>query len=92
MSRPKWLHDLGIAHAASLGLSPSAPSSQLINHHSFHFETDPNLASKRSVEVMWQDENTLEAASSTMPEDTPSKSRKGSSLPQFCNPPPIPLS
>jgi hypothetical protein len=37
---------------------------QLINHHSFRFETDPNLASTRSVEVMWQDENSLEAASS----------------------------
>jgi hypothetical protein len=48
------------------------------NHNSFCFETNPNLASKRSVEVMWQDENSLEAAS-FMPEDSPpSKSRKGS--------------
>jgi hypothetical protein len=52
--------------------------SQLINHHSFRFANDPNLASKRSVEVMWQDENSLEAAS-FMPEESPSKSRKGSS-------------
>jgi hypothetical protein len=77
-SRPKCLHDLGIARAESLGLSLSSPSTQLINHHSFRFETNPNLASKRSVEVMWQDENSLEAAS-FMPEDSPSKSRKGSS-------------
>jgi hypothetical protein len=56
-SRPKCLHDLGIARAESLSLSSSFPSAQLINHHSFRFEIDPNLASKRSVEVMWQDEN-----------------------------------
>jgi hypothetical protein len=74
----KRLHDLGIAHAESLGLSPSFPSAQLINHHSFRFETDPNLASKGSVEVMRQDENSLEAAS-FMPQELPaSKSRKGS--------------
>jgi hypothetical protein len=77
-SHPKCLHDLGIARAESLGLSPSSPLTQLINHHTFHFETDPNLASKRSVEVMWQDKNPLEAASFT-PKDSPSKSRKGSS-------------
>jgi hypothetical protein len=63
-SCPKCLHDLGIARAESLGLSPSFPSAQLIIHHSFRFETNPNLASKGSVEVMWQDENSLEAASS----------------------------
>jgi hypothetical protein len=50
-SRPKCLHDLGIARAESLGLSPSAPLTQLIDYHLFCFETDPNLASKRSVEV-----------------------------------------
>jgi hypothetical protein len=77
-SRPKFLHDLGIARAESLGLSPSFPSAQLIDHHSFRFETVPNLASKRSVEVMWQDENSLEAASS-LPKESASKSRKGSS-------------
>jgi hypothetical protein len=76
-SRPKCLHDLGIARAESLGLSPSSPSAQLINHHSFCFETDPNLASKHSVEVMWQDENSLEAASS-LPKESASKSHKGS--------------
>jgi hypothetical protein len=65
------LYDLGIAHAASLGFSPSTSLSQLINHNLFRFETHPNLASKRSVEVMWHDENSLEAASS-MPEDSPS--------------------
>jgi hypothetical protein len=36
--------------------SPSSPLSQPINYYSFRFERDPNLASKRSVEVMWQDE------------------------------------
>jgi hypothetical protein len=77
-SRPKCLHDLGIAHAESLGLSPSFLLAQLINHHAFRFETDPNLASKRSVEVMWQDENSLEAASS-LPKESASKSCKGSS-------------
>jgi hypothetical protein len=77
-SRPKCLHDLGIARAESLGLSLSSPSTQLINHHSFCFETGPNLASKRSVEVMWQDEKSLEAASS-LPGELASKSRKGSS-------------
>jgi hypothetical protein len=77
-SRPKCLHDLGIARAESLGLSSSFPSAQLINHHSFCFETDPNLASKCSVEIMWQDENSLEAASS-LPVEPASKSRKGSS-------------
>jgi hypothetical protein len=77
-SRPKCLHDLGIARAESLGISPSFPAAQLINHHSFRFETGPNLASKRSVEVMWQDENSLEAASS-FPKESASKSRKGSS-------------
>jgi hypothetical protein len=76
-SRPKCLHDLGIARAESLGLSPSSPLTQLINHHSFCFETNPNIAPKGSVEVMWQDENSLEAAS-FMPEESPSKSRKGS--------------
>jgi hypothetical protein len=76
-SRPKCLHDLGIARAESLGLSPSFPLAKLINHHSFCFEIDPNLASKRSVEAMWQDENSLEAASS-LPEDAASKSGKGS--------------
>jgi hypothetical protein len=77
-SRPNCLDDLGIARAESLGLSPPFSSAQLINHHSFRFETDPNLASKRSVEVMWQDENSLEAAS-FLPEEPDSKSRKGSS-------------
>jgi hypothetical protein len=66
-----------MARAESLGLSPSFPLAQLINHHSFHFETNPNLASKRSVEVMWQDKNSLEAASS-LPKESASKSRKGS--------------
>jgi hypothetical protein len=77
-SCPKCLHDIGIACADSLGLSPSSPLTQLINHHSFRFETNPNLASKRSVEVMWQDENSLVSASS-LPKESPSKSRKGSS-------------
>jgi hypothetical protein len=77
-SCPKCLHDLGIARAESLGLSPSFPLAQLINHHSFHFKTHPNLASKHSVKVMWQDENSLEAASS-LPKESASKSRKGSS-------------
>jgi hypothetical protein len=77
-SRPKCLHDLGIARAESLDLSPSFPLAQLINHHLFRFETGPNLASKGSVEVMWQDENSLEAASS-LPKESASKSRKGSS-------------
>jgi hypothetical protein len=77
-SHPKCLHDLGIARAESLGLSLSSPLTQLINHHSFGFETNPNLASKRSVEVMWRDENSLKAAP-FMPKDSPSKSRKGSS-------------
>jgi hypothetical protein len=74
---PKCLHDLGIARSESLGLFPSFPLSQLINHHSFRFETGPNLASKRLVEVMWQDENSLKAASS-LPEESASKSCKGS--------------
>jgi hypothetical protein len=77
-SRPKCLHELGIARAESLGLSPSFPSAQLINHDYFRFKTDPNLASKHSVEVMWQDENSLDAASSLTVESA-SKSRKGSS-------------
>jgi hypothetical protein len=74
---PKWLHDLGIARAASLGLSPPLSSSQLINHYLFCFETEANLAAKRSVKVMWYDENAFEAASS-MP-DSPSIFRKVSS-------------
>jgi hypothetical protein len=91
-SCPKGLHDLGIARAESLGLSPSSPSAQLIDHHSFRFETDPNLASKRSVEVIWrQDENFLEAAS-FMPEDSPSKSHEASSASSICDPLAIPLS
>jgi hypothetical protein len=77
-SRPKGLHDLGIARAESLGLSLSSPLTQLINHHSFGFETNPNLACKRSVEVMWQDESSLDAAS-FLPKESASKSRKGSS-------------
>jgi hypothetical protein len=77
-SRPKCLHDLEIARAESLGLSLSSPPAQLINHHSFCFKTDPNLASKCLVEVMWQDANPLEAAS-FLPEEPASKSRKGSS-------------
>jgi hypothetical protein len=81
-SRPKCLHDLGIARDESLGLSPSFPLTQLINHHSFRFESDPNLASKRSVEVMWQDETSLEAASS-LPKESASKSRKGSLASSF---------
>ena len=76
-SRPKCLDDLGIARAASLGISSSVSSSQPMNHHSFGFETDPKLAAKRPVEVMWRDDTSLEAASS-MP-DSPSKLRKGSS-------------
>ena len=74
-SCPKCLHDLGIARAASLGLPPPLSSSQPIDHHLFRFETDDNLAAKGSVEVMWHDENAIEAASS-MP-DSLSKSRKG---------------
>jgi hypothetical protein len=74
-SRPKCLHDLGIAHAVSLGLSLPLSSSQPIDHHLFRFETDNNLAAERSVEVMWHDENAFEAASS-MP-DSLSKFRKG---------------
>jgi hypothetical protein len=61
-SCPKCLHDLGIARAASLGLSPPLSSSQPIDL--FRFETHDNLAAKRSVEVMWHDENAFEAASS----------------------------
>jgi hypothetical protein len=49
-----------------------------VSHHSFRFKTNPNLASKRSVEVMWQDKNSLEAAS-FLPKELASKSRKGSS-------------
>jgi hypothetical protein len=51
-SCPKCLNDLEKARAESLGLSSSFPSAQLINHHSFRFKSDANLASKRSVEVM----------------------------------------
>jgi hypothetical protein len=51
-SRPKCPHDLGIARAASLGLPPPLSSSHPIDHHLFRFETDDNLAAKRSVEVM----------------------------------------
>jgi hypothetical protein len=76
-SRPKRLHDLGIARAASLGLSPPSSSSQTIDHQLFRFETDANLAAKHSVEVMWHDENAFEAASSMA--DSPSKFCKGSS-------------
>ncbi len=75
-SRPKCLHDLGIARAASLA-SPPLSSSQSINHHLFRFETAANLAFKRSVEVMWHDENAFDAESS-MP-DSPFKSLKYSS-------------
>jgi hypothetical protein len=84
-SCPKCLHDLGIARAESLGPSPSFPSAHLIYHHSFPFETGPNLASMRSVEVMWQDENSLEAAPS-LPEEPASKSRKGSSASSILRP------
>ncbi len=73
-ARSKCLHDLGIARAASLGLSPPLSSSQSINHHLFRFETAANLAVKRSVEVMWHDEDAFEAAS-FMP-DSPSDLRK----------------
>jgi hypothetical protein len=76
-SCPKCLHKLGIARAASFGLSPSASSSQLINHHLFCFQTDANLAAKRPVDVMWHDENAFEAASSIP--DSPFNSRGGSS-------------
>jgi hypothetical protein len=76
-SRPKCLHDLGIARAVSLGLSPLLSFSQPTNHHLFRFETDANLAANPSVEVMWHDEDAFEAASS-MP-DSPSKFCKGSS-------------
>jgi hypothetical protein len=74
-SRPKCPHDLGIARAASLGLSLPLSFSQPIDHHLFCFETYDNLAAKRSVEVMWHDENAFEAASS-MP-DSLSKFCKG---------------
>jgi hypothetical protein len=90
-SRPKCLHDLGIARAESLGLSPSSPLAQLINHHSFRFETDPNLASKRSVEVMWQDENSLEAAPFWL-KSRPPNLIKVPRLTLFCVPPTILLS
>jgi hypothetical protein len=80
-SCPKCLHDLGIARAASLGISPPSSSFQPINHKLFRFETDANLAAKRSVKVMWHDENAFEAASS-MP-DSPSKFCKGSSAASF---------
>jgi hypothetical protein len=77
-SCPKCLLILGIAHAASFGLSPSVSSSQPIKHHLFAFKTDANLALKHPVYViMWHDENAFEAASS-MP-DSPSKLGKGSS-------------
>ena len=76
-SCPKCLHDLGIARAASLGLSPPSSSSQSINHHLFRFETAANLAVKRSVEVMWHDEDAFEAASSM--QDSSSKFCKASS-------------
>jgi hypothetical protein len=80
-SCPKCLHDLGIACAASLGLSPPLSSSQPINYHSLYFETDANLAAKSSVEVMWHDENAFEAASSMS--DSQSKFCKGSSAAFF---------
>jgi hypothetical protein len=73
-SCPKCLHDLGIAPAASLGLSLPLSSSQPIDHHLFRFETNDNLAAKYSVEVMWHDENAFEAASSRP--DSLSKFRK----------------
>ena len=70
-SCPNYLHDLGNARPASLGFSPPASSTQLINYHSLRFETDANLAAKRSGEVMWHDEDAIETATS-MPE-SPSK-------------------
>jgi hypothetical protein len=90
-SCPKCLHDLGITRAESLGLSLSSPSTQLINHHSFCFKTDPNLAYKRSVEVMWQDENSLEAAS-FLPKSWPPNPVKVPRRPLFYVPQAIPLS
>jgi hypothetical protein len=84
-SCPKCPHDLTIARAASFGLSPPACSSQLIDHHLFHFETDANLATKLPVDVMWHDENAFKAAPS-MP-DSPSKSCAGAPrLPAWINP------
>jgi hypothetical protein len=84
-SRPKCLHDLGIARAESLDLSSSFPLAQLINHYSFCFDAGPNLATKRSVEVMWHDENSLEAASS-LPVECTSKFRRGSSASSILRP------
>jgi hypothetical protein len=42
-SHPKCLHDLGLASAASIGLSPPPASSQPINNHSFRLRPMPTL-------------------------------------------------
>jgi hypothetical protein len=90
-SRPKCLHDLGKARAVSLGRSPSVYLSQLINHHSSRFKTDHNLAAMRSVEVMWHDANSLDAASLCQRTLHPNLV-KVPRLPLLCEPPAILLS
>jgi hypothetical protein len=79
-SRPGCLDDLGIPRAsnwaATLGLASVTTSAKAINHHTFHIDTDPQLAAKRPVEVMWHDENPFDAESS-MP-DSPYKFLKRS--------------
>ena len=80
-SRPGCLDELGISRdsnwAATLGLSSATSSSKEINHHTFGVETDPKLAAKRPVDVMWPDENVLDEESSAS--NSPFKSRKQSS-------------
>jgi hypothetical protein len=63
---------LGISRAsnwaATFGLSSLVTLSKSINNHTFRVETDPKLAAKYPVEVMWHDENTFPASS--MPDST----------------------
>ena len=79
-SRPACPDELGISRssnwAVNLGLSSVTTSSKVINHHLFPVEIDPKVAAKRSVEVMWQDENDFEAVASSP--ESPLKSLKSS--------------
>jgi hypothetical protein len=81
-SRPGCLEDQGISPSSNwpalLGFKPSTGTILPINEHPLHLQIDPVLASKRSVECMWKEDETTFLSS---PPDSPTKRPKNHHTP-----------
>jgi hypothetical protein len=81
-SRPGCLEDQGISPSSNwpalLGFKPSTGTILPINEHPLHLQINPVLASKRSVECMWKEDETTFLSS---PPDSPTKRPKNHHTP-----------